>query len=63
MRSTYLIAIHTKGKTEYRAGCFTGTLEEFRAKVRSVYGEEGHGKGYLGLANYIEWHFNDLHKR
>ncbi len=42
-------------------GCFIGTLEEFRAKVVKTHGGTLHEKGYLELANYIEWHFTELH--
>ena len=42
-------------------GCFIGTLDEFRAKVLKTHGGTLHEKGYLGLANYIEWHFTELH--
>ena len=42
-------------------GCFLGTLDEFRAKVIKTHGGTLHEKAYLGLANYIELHFNELH--
>jgi hypothetical protein len=42
-------------------GCFIGTLDEFRAAVIKKHGGTLHEKGYLGLANYIEWHFTELH--
>ena len=42
-------------------GCFIGTLDEFRAAVIKKHGGTLHEKGYLGLANYIDWHFTELH--
>ena len=42
-------------------GCFIGSLEEFRAAVIKTHGGTLHEKGYMGLANYIEFHFNELH--
>ena len=42
-------------------GCFTGTLEEFRASVMSTHGETSrHGKLYLGMANMIEARFDGM---
>ena len=42
-------------------GYFIGTLDDFRAAVIKKHGGTLHEKGYLGLANYIEWHFAELH--
>ena len=42
-------------------GCFIGSLEEFRAAVKKKHGGTNHEHGYLGLINYIEWHFTELH--
>jgi len=42
-------------------GCFVGSLDEFRAAVSKKHGGTKHEHGYLGLANYIEWHFTELH--
>ena len=37
-------------------GCFTGTLEQFRAKIVSTHGEDSkNGILYLGMANMIEY--------
>jgi hypothetical protein len=43
-------------------GCFTGTLDAFRKAVIATHGTSLYAHGYLGLANYIEWHFAELHK-
>jgi len=42
-------------------GCFIGTLDEFRVAVSDKHGGTPHEKGYLALADYIEFHFNELH--
>ena len=42
-------------------GCFLGTLDEFRAKVIKTHGGTLYEKAYLGLANYIEFNFTELH--
>ena len=55
-RTTY--AFDLESGIWVRCGCFFGTLSEFRAKVRSTYGEEGHGRIYLSLANVIEAKFS-----
>ena len=44
-------------------GCFIGTLDAFRKAVKDKHGGTLHEKGYLGLANYIEWHFMELYKK
>ena len=42
-------------------GCFAGTLDEFREKVSNRHAGTNQEHGYLELANYIEWHFTQLH--
>ena len=42
-------------------GCFLGTLNEFRTQVIKTHVGTMHEKAYLGLANYIEFHFTELH--
>lgn len=39
-------------------GCFYGTLEEFREKVKETHGESKLAKEYLMIADLIEYHFN-----
>ena len=46
-RKDYLIAIHAKGKTEFRAGCFTGTEKQLRDKVLTSHGDNQYGKEYV----------------
>jgi uncharacterized protein YjbI with pentapeptide repeats len=45
-RKDYLIAIHTKGKTEFRAGCFTGSAKVLRDKIETTHGGNHHAQEY-----------------
>lgn len=47
------------GSIGVRCGCFFGTLDEFRSKVRKTYPEEKEGKEYLMLAELMEFHFGE----
>ena len=38
-------------------GCFTGSLDEFRAKVRETHGDSKFAKEYLMIADLMEMHF------
>ena len=40
-----------------RCGCFYGTLEAFREKVRETHGESKLAKEYLMIAELMEYHF------
>ena len=42
-----------------RCGCFYGTLDEFRAKVKETHKESKMGKEYLMLADLMEYKFKD----
>ena len=42
-----------------RCGCFYGTIDEFRDKVKETHGESKLAKEYLMLADLMEFHFND----
>jgi len=42
-----------------RCGCFCGTLDEFRAKVRETYPDDKLGREYLMLADLMEYRFGD----
>lgn len=46
-----------------RCGCQRLTLEEFRARVQEVYGNQGHGLIYLGLCNVAEEYFRQEGER
>lgn len=42
-----------------RCGCFCGTLDEFRKKVKETHEESKMGKEYLMLADLMEYKFKD----
>lgn len=42
-----------------RCGCFCGTLEEFREKVKETHKESKMGKEYLMLADLMEYKFKN----
>ncbi len=46
------------GDIGVRCGCFYGTLEEFRAKVRETHGETKTAKEYLMVADLMEFRFS-----
>ena len=47
------------GEVGVRCGCFYGTLEEFRKKVRETHGESKTAKEYLVIADLMELHFEE----
>jgi hypothetical protein len=49
------------GTVRITRGYFCGTIEEFRAATIKTHGGTLHEKAYLGIANYIEFHFTELH--
>ena len=42
-----------------RCGCFYGTLDEFRKKVKETHKESKMGKEYLMLADLMEYKFKN----
>ena len=56
-RRDFLLAFHTDKGIFIKTGCFFGTIEQFRAKVEQKPEGDKWIKGYLGMANWIEWHF------
>jgi hypothetical protein len=38
-------------------GCFYGTIEEFRAKVKETHGDSKKATEYLKIADLMEYHF------
>ena len=46
------------GDIGVRCGCFYGTLEEFRAKVKETHGEIKTAKEYLMVADLMEFRFS-----
>ena len=46
------------GDIGVRCGCFYGTLEEFRVKVKEMHGETKTAKEYLMVADLMEFRFS-----
>ena len=46
------------GNIGVKCGCFYGTLEEFRAKVKKTHGETKIAKEYLMVADLMEFRFS-----
>ena len=46
------------GEIGVRCGCFYGTLEEFRAKIKETHGETQTAKEYLMVADLMEFRFS-----
>ena len=42
-----------------KCGCFYGTVDEFRSKVRETHGNSKYAKEYLMIANLMELHFKE----
>ena len=42
-----------------QCGCFYGSIEEFRAKVRETHGNSKYAKEYLMIADLMELHFKE----
>ena len=45
------------GKIGVKCGCFYGTIDEFRQKVKETHGSSKHAKEYLMIADLMEMHF------
>lgn len=57
-RATYFFNIVDKG-IYVRCGCFAGSLEEFREKVKERHRETKLAKEYLMIADLMEYHFSE----
>ena len=44
-------------------GCFTGSLDQFKNKVKATHKRSKQAKAYKILISYIEYHFYELHKK
>lgn len=55
-RSDYLMAYMTDGGIVLKAGCFTGAVDEFRAKLKQTHGENEHAREYAAALTMIEAH-------
>ena len=47
------------GLVRTRCGCFYGTLDEFRKKVKETHGNSKFAKEYLAIADLMEMHFKE----
>lgn len=47
------------GQIRTCCGCFYGTLEEFREKVKKTHGDSKFAKEYLAIADLMEMHFKE----
>ena len=47
------------GLVRCQCGCFYGTVDEFRAKVRETHGNSKYAKEYLMIADLMELHFKE----
>jgi len=54
-RTTY--AFNLESGIVVRCGCFCGTLNEFRTRVRETYPDSDHGRAYLAIADLIDMQF------
>ena len=55
-RSGYLFAYLTDAGIMIRAGCFFGTLDEFRAACDKTHGDSTHGREYAAAIQMTEAH-------
>ena len=47
------------GLVRCQCGCFYGTVDEFRSKVRETHGSSKYAKEYLMIADLMELHFKE----
>ena len=55
-RCAYLVAYLTDAGVRVRAGCFFGSLDDFRAAVAETHGESTHAREYAAAISLIETH-------
>ena len=55
-RADYLVAYLTDAGIMISAGCFFGTLDEFRAASDKTHGDSTHGREYAAAIQLIETH-------
>ena len=56
-RDDTLFAFATNKGIYVKTGCFLGTLDEFKARVTTVHGDNVHGQEYAAAYTMIEAHF------
>lgn len=47
------------GKIRTQCGCFYGTIEEFREKVKETHKDTKYAKEYMMIADLMEYHFEE----
>lgn len=47
------------GNVCVNCGCFSGTLEQFRKKVKETHKDTEYAKEYLAIADLMEMHFKE----
>jgi hypothetical protein len=57
-RQDNLLAFQTEKGIFLRAGCFFGTVEEFRDKLEDEHGDNAHGKEYKAALVMVEAHYS-----
>jgi uncharacterized protein YjbI with pentapeptide repeats len=55
-RSDYFISYTTEAGIMLKAGCFTGTIEEFEAKLKDEHGDNHHAQEYRAALELIKTH-------
>ena len=55
-RSDYLVSYITDAGVRVKAGCFSGSLDEFRAACAKTHGDSDHGREYAAAVAMIEAH-------
>ena len=58
-RNDYTTIFHTDKGIFVRCGCFKGTLEEFKAKVKETHQGNKHERDYLALIEFVKIKFNN----
>ncbi len=55
-RCSYFVAYLTDAGVKVKAGCFTGTLDEFRVKLQDTHDDNNHAEEYRAALTLIECH-------
>ena len=58
-RNDYTTIYHTDKGIFVRCGCFRGSLNEFRKKVKETHGENKHAKDYLTLIDFVKAKYDE----
>ncbi|NGP56808.1 hypothetical protein FLT15_00055 [Paenibacillus thiaminolyticus] len=58
-----LTAYRAKSGVEVNRGCFSGTLDEFKAAVKETHSNNEYGRSYAALIEFLKLHFGEEVKR